>query len=218
MQISYTNYMTTARAEQPVTGHRARKRQATRDAIENTALDLFAHQGYDETTLAQIAEAAGVSPRTIFSYFESKEDIVFADEPFVHQRLKDALLQRSAGETTVQALRAFLTSEDAADARARLRGRIIAASESLRGRDRARSAPLERILAASIARDLDVGSDDVRPAIIAASMTSTFGVVRNRLLRGRGRPLSHAETLRVLDLALTFIAGGLEALRNEPQK
>lgn len=122
--------MTANGAEQPVTGHRARKKQATRAAIESTALDLFAQQGYDETTLAQIAEAAGVAPRTIFSYFESKEDIVFADEPFFHQRLQDALLQRSAGQTTVQALRAFLTSEDAADARARLRGRIIAASEA----------------------------------------------------------------------------------------
>ncbi len=207
--------MNSAGARQPATGHRARKKQATRDAIESAALKLFAKQGYDETTLAQIAETAGVAPRTIFSYFESKEDILFADEPLFYARLEDALLRRSPGQTTVEALRGFLTSDDEIDKRARRRGRIIAASKNLRGRDRARSASLERILAASIAKDLDAGPDDVRPVLVAASMTGAFSAARSRLLDGQGRPLSHAQTLHVLDLALTFLAGGLDSLRGE---
>ena len=55
------------------------------------ALQLFAERGYDETTLAEIAEAADVSPRTIFAYFDSKEDILFCEEPPELGRLKEKL-------------------------------------------------------------------------------------------------------------------------------
>ena len=50
------------------------------------ALQLFAERGYDETTLAEIAEAADVAPRTIFAYFESKEDILLCDESRLPRR------------------------------------------------------------------------------------------------------------------------------------
>jgi len=59
-------------------GLRARKRRQTRQRLAETGLRLFLAQGYEATTLDQIAEAAGVSRRTIFHYFEQKEDILLA--------------------------------------------------------------------------------------------------------------------------------------------
>ncbi len=194
-------------------GLRQRKKQTTRANIERAALELFAERGYDETTLAAIADAADVAPRTIFAYFESKEDILFCDEPMFHQRLEHALTERPPGVTTVDTLRDFLSSPDPADAQARLRRRIIAASEGLRASERARSAPLERLIARSIARDLNASDEDIRPLLAAASVTVALTVVRNRLLDGSGVPLSHEETLAMLDQILTFLRGGLEALQ-----
>ena len=61
-------------------GLRARKKQKTRWAIQEHALRLFAEQGYDATTIDQIAAAAEISPSTFFRYFPTKEDLVIADE------------------------------------------------------------------------------------------------------------------------------------------
>ena len=192
---------------------RERKKQQTREKIERVALQLFAERGYDQTTLAEIAEAADVSPRTIFAYFESKEDILFCDEPVMFERLRDALEQRPAGATTVDALREFVSSFDKYDEQTRLRKRIIGANEGLRHSERARSGAMEELVAASIAQDLgDVGPDDVRPRLIAASVTAAFSAVRDRLQDGSDEPISHEEALAILDQVIEFLRGGLEAL------
>ncbi|MFW6639938.1 TetR/AcrR family transcriptional regulator [Nocardiopsis algeriensis] len=59
---------------------RAQRRQRTRASIQEAALRLFEEQGYEATTVAQIAEAAGVSHMTFFRHFPSKEEVVLADE------------------------------------------------------------------------------------------------------------------------------------------
>jgi AcrR family transcriptional regulator len=58
---------------------RQRKKTATRDRIRASALRLFREQGYDATTVEQIAAAAGVSHMTFFRYFPAKEDVVLSD-------------------------------------------------------------------------------------------------------------------------------------------
>jgi AcrR family transcriptional regulator len=77
-------------------GLRERKKLKTRLAIRREAYRLFREQGYDATTVDQIAEAADVSPSTFFRYFPSKEDVVLGDE-------YDPLLARALVEAPVDA-------------------------------------------------------------------------------------------------------------------
>ena len=60
-------------------GLRERKKQKTRDSIQRTALRLFEKQGYEQTTIEQIAAAVEISPSTFFNYFPTKEDVVLYD-------------------------------------------------------------------------------------------------------------------------------------------
>jgi AcrR family transcriptional regulator len=61
-------------------GLRERKKQKTRWSIQEHALRLFREQGYEQTTVDQIAAAAEISPSTFFRYFKTKEDVVVEDE------------------------------------------------------------------------------------------------------------------------------------------
>lgn len=65
---------------QPSIGLRERKKAKTRAAIREHAMRLFHEQGYADTTVDQIAEAAEVSPSTFFRYFPTKEDVVLTDD------------------------------------------------------------------------------------------------------------------------------------------
>ena len=197
-------------------GLRERKKQQTRETIVRVALELFAERGYDETTLAEIAEAADVSPRTIFSYFDSKEEILFCEASVDLDELKAALEQRPEGTTTVDALRSLLSAMPPPDDDAKLRKRIITSSPSLQLKMRARVAELEPVLVASFAKDLGAGPDDIRAVLIGASATAAFSAVHDRLeAESAGGEIPHERAMAIIDEVLEFVHGGLDRLRTQ---
>jgi AcrR family transcriptional regulator len=193
-------------------GLRERKKQQTRDTIARVALELFAERGYDQTTLAEIADAADVSTRTIFAYFQSKEDILFCDEPAFLERLKQKLEHRPSDVTTIDALRDFLAGAGPPDDNVRLRKQIVGSDEELRLGERARFARVEQMIAESIAKDLDAGPGDIRPPLVAASMTAAFTTMRDRLEAESGEPVSHEQVMAIMDQVLVFLRSGLDGL------
>jgi AcrR family transcriptional regulator len=194
-------------------GLRERKKQQTRDTIARVALQLFAERGYDQTTLAEIADAADVSTRTIFAYYQSKEDILFCDLPELVEQLKHTLDTRADGVTTIDALRDSIAGMEAPDENLIQRKKIIATNETLRLGERARLSRIEELIADSIAKDLDAGPGDVRPPLVAASMMAAFRAARERLESDSGEPMSHDQAMAVLDDVLVFLRGGLEGLK-----
>lgn len=87
---------------------RERTRRAVRAEIAATAIRLFKERGFDATTVDQIAAAAGISRRSFFHYFGSKEDLVLGDTDALGESVRDALQARPAEESAWEAIRAAL--------------------------------------------------------------------------------------------------------------
>ncbi|SHL97539.1 TetR/AcrR family transcriptional regulator [Roseibium suaedae] len=79
-------------------GWRERKRRETLDRIADTALTLFVKNGYDATTLDAIAEASGISRRTFFYYFKSKEEILATWQRELPETFRAAILAEPSGQ------------------------------------------------------------------------------------------------------------------------
>ena len=137
-------------------GLRERKKLRTREAIATVALDLFAERGYQQTTVAEIAEAAEVSKGTLFAYFPSKEEIVFADTSPLREQLCYELRHRSNGLSAVDTLRAFVADHMITPGpREALRERLIAENEQLRVHYRARQAEVCLLYTSPSPRDTE---------------------------------------------------------------
>jgi AcrR family transcriptional regulator len=89
-------------------GLRERKKARTREALQEAAMERFARQGFDGTTVEEIAEACEVSPRTFFRYFPTKEDVLFADGEVRRERLLAVIAERPIDEPAFGALRAAM--------------------------------------------------------------------------------------------------------------
>jgi AcrR family transcriptional regulator len=83
-----------------------RSRQLAAEAILDTAVRLFAEQGYEQTTIAQIAREAGISQRSLFRYFGTKEDLVCGDQDALGELLTRTVEQQPAEVSAWDALRA----------------------------------------------------------------------------------------------------------------
>jgi AcrR family transcriptional regulator len=119
--------------------HREQKRDRTKAAILDAAIDLFESRGYDETTIADIAAAAGIAPRTFFSYFASKDELVFDGAESQVDAAAAAIAQRRPGDSTTEVLLRGLTGvidggHDYLDRHNELRFRLIQSVPAVRGR------------------------------------------------------------------------------------
>jgi AcrR family transcriptional regulator len=118
-------------------GLRERKKRLTRQAIFDTAQRLFGERGFDNVTVAEIADAANISVKTLFTYVRAKEELLFADGPTVLDAVIAAVRGRRVGQTPlVAAATALLAAVGEADPARSLDGfrRLTGASPAARTR------------------------------------------------------------------------------------
>jgi AcrR family transcriptional regulator len=193
-------------------GLRERKKAETRKALTSAALRLAQELGPDGVTVEAIAEAAGVSPRTFFNYFPSKEDAIVGVSPNESTQLLADLVARPDGEDALGSLRAMaLTAAvrlqaDADDLWAR--HQLAEVHPPLAMRRAARFAAVERVLAEEIARR--TGLDVVRDPYPVLAASTALGAIRVAMSvwNERGRPGPLADTM---DETFTLLARGLPA-------
>jgi AcrR family transcriptional regulator len=170
-----------ARTGRDLAGLRERKKQRTRLALIDAALELFLAQGYEATTIDAIVAAVEVSQRTFFRYFATKEDVVTSFLAEHDEVLAEALAERPAQERPFTALfeslrvvlRTIAGSDPADTERFRRVRQVIEATPSLMSAQMARSSASEKTLAAEIARRENVDPErDLRPQIVVAFYSS----------------------------------------------
>ncbi len=191
-QAGYTRHMTieldpaeTDHAPTAAGGLRERKKLRTRAALVDAALDLFERQGFEATTVDQIAAAVDVSPRTFFRYFATKEDVILAYKQEQAEQIMTALRARPANEPIMTALRACADTvvaayDDDRDDLDRLRrgALLVRRTPALLARALEREAMLERMITAEIARRLRADPEtDLRPRLAVAVAIATMRAV-----------------------------------------
>jgi AcrR family transcriptional regulator len=193
-------------------GLRERKKQRTREQIVERAMALFDERGFEHVTIADIAAAADIAPRTFFGYFPTKEDVVFHDHGRYFAAL-EARIGARGSETTIAVLRGFLADVigeiDKDDPAVQCRRRVITGSPALQEHDRRLMGNFERVLADGIAGDLGVEPGSLRARVAAAAATAALG----ELERYFDKANPPADPMAVFDEAFVFVQGGVEALR-----
>ena len=199
-------------------GLRERKKLRTRETIARVALELFNQRGYHATTLAEIAEAADVSTRTIFAYYPSKEDILFSEFPALLDAVGAALRERPAGKDALGTVRDFILSmpHDAKSEVDQQRRTIVESDATLRSHMRARMVQLQDLVASAVAEDIGADADDLRPHVVAASLIAAFEVLSERDTKKTAKSYSPEATAAAIDPVIAFLRGGLEALARQP--
>ena len=189
------------------TGLRERKKAKTRLAIREHAMALFKDQGYDKTTVEQIAAAAEVSPSTFFRYFPSKEEVVLQDD-------YDALLiaafhAQQVGVPPLQALRnaiseVFLSMPEGQQAEEADRIRLMTEVPELRARMLTQVSEMIQMLAEAVAERVGRQSDDFEVRTFAGALV---GVALGIAASSGDDPGN--DYLRQFDRALALLEAGL---------
>jgi AcrR family transcriptional regulator len=153
---------------------RDRKRARTRHALVEAAAELFEQQGYNETTVAQIAAAADIGTRTFFSYFATKEDLLFPESDHRVRVAVESITHagnRGPVEVLLKALRqAGDDSDDLSGRLAALRLRLIRTVPAVQGR----ALQLQFDAQRQIARHLAEAYPDQLDEVDAAALTGAF--------------------------------------------
>lgn len=176
-----------------MTGLRERRKLGTRRALEDAALRLFARDGFDETPVEAIAAEAGVSARTFFRYFATKDEVLYGHREDRQGVLHEAVVAAPASTSALDALHLGLLAIAPTFDReqTRLQERAVARSPVLRGRQAEVTVSWELAMAAALA-----ARDEANADVVAAVGMAAFRAAVVRWLRD-DRPLAeHLDEVR----------------------
>jgi TetR/AcrR family transcriptional regulator, regulator of mycofactocin system len=149
----------------------------SRRAVSRTALEMFAERGFEDTTVDDIAEALGVSRRTLFRYFASKNDMVWGDFDWVLGRLQRCLDGTAPDEPLHEALRRAIVEsnryEDEQLPELRIRMRLITGVPALQAHSTLRYAEWRAVIADFVAARLGCEPNDLIPQTVAHAALGT---------------------------------------------
>jgi AcrR family transcriptional regulator len=188
---------------------RNRATRAVRAEIAAVAIRLFLEQGFDKTTVDQIAAEAGLSRTSFFRYFATKEDAVLGHLEELGQQARDALVARPADEPAWQALRhAFdlLIAERSAYPEGGMgMHRMLRDAPSLQARRLGKQLGWQELLAPEVARRLGASGDpyDPRPRALVAAALGCLNVAVDVCALSEGA----VDLADLLDQAMGALAG-----------
>ncbi|GAB2764542.1 TetR family transcriptional regulator [Streptomyces bullii] len=176
-------------------GLRERMRAAVRAEVTEVALRLFAEQGFDRTTVDQIAAEAGLSRASLFRYFGTKEDIVLGDLEETGRRIAEALATRPDDERPWEALRRAFdvlvrAGHEAAPEQTLTYLRMLYETPSLRARHFEKRLTWQMLLVPEIARRVGAdpdGPEDPRPGALVAAALACLDVAVTGWVACEGR-------------------------------
>jgi len=176
-----------------VTSLREQKRVRTRQALIDAAAALFEQRGYDGTTIADIAAAADVSTRTFFSYFATKEEVLFPDADARITAALTAIDERRPGERpTAILLRALAelgeVGDDLVGPMAALRLRFMRSVPAVRGRGLQLQLDGQIAIAARLHAAFPDELDEVEAAALVGAFVGAIAGALRVLLRDEHEP------------------------------
>jgi AcrR family transcriptional regulator len=187
---------------------RVRRRRLVQNEIERIALRLFLDRGFGAVSIDDIAAEAGMSGRTFFRYYATKDEILRRFQSNLNEALLAAFRRRREDETALQALRAAFaeTSHVAAPDRERVRalGRLLFSVPAVHARSMGETL-LDARLAAEFGRRARARRTDARPAVLVAAVSAAAMIGWNRWvasddLRDPSSAVTHAiDALRLDD-------------------
>jgi AcrR family transcriptional regulator len=187
-------------------GLRERKRSETHARIQSEAVRLFLEQGFESVTLDQIAQAAGVSRRSLFHYFDTKEEIVLSAKAGFPAVVAAAVAARPADEPLLDMVENAFADLAAAprDPKGEALARLISSTPSLAAGDQAKYDAVERALAAALAAQKGLDPDDLGCRLAAAVGVDVFKLATQAWSSGATETpeaVGHAAFARLRELA-----------------